>query len=85
MFLLANSKSALKRARINQVKWARNVSAKSTIKTYIRKYKTALQEGDTDTASTLYRKISSLLDKAVGKGIIHKNAAARRKSRLAAK
>lgn len=82
---MANSNSALKRARINKIKWARNTSAKSTIKTNIRKYKTALQEGDADTASALYRKISSLLDKAAGKGIIHKNAAARRKARLAAK
>lgn len=82
---MANSNSALKRARINKVKWARNTSAKSTIKTYIRKYKTALHEGDTDTASALYRKISSLLDKAAGKGIIHKNSAARRKARLAPK
>ncbi|MDD4658049.1 MAG: 30S ribosomal protein S20 [Eubacteriales bacterium] len=82
---MANSKTALKRVKINEVKRARNVSAKSSIKTNIRKYETALTEGNADTATALYSKISSMLDKAANKGIIHKNAAARRKSRLAAK
>lgn len=81
---MANSRTAIKRVRINQVKRARNTSAKSAIKTHIRKYEAALSAGQTDTAAALYRQISSLLDRAASKGIIHKNAAARRKSRLAA-
>ncbi len=82
---MANSKAALKRVKINEVKRARNISAKSSIKTHIHKYETAITEGNTDTAASLYSKISGMLDKAASKGIIHQNAAARRKSRLAAK
>ena len=82
---MANSATAIKRVRINQVKRARNISAKSAIKTNVRKYLAARSAGDAEGAASLYRKVSSLLDKAAGKGIIHKNAAARRKSRLAAK
>lgn len=82
---MANSRTALKRIRINEVKRARNVSTKSSIKTFIRKYKAALAEGNTETAKALYIKITSMLDKAASKGIIHKNAAARHKSRLASK
>lgn len=82
---MANSKAALKRVKINEVKRARNISAKSSIKTHIRKYETAITEGNTDTAASLYSKISGMLDKAASKGIIHQNAAARRKSRLATK
>ena len=82
---MANSKTAIKRVKINEVKRARNISAKSSIKTHIRKYNTAIADGNAESAAALYSKISSMLDKAAGKGIIHKNAAARRKSRLAAK
>lgn len=82
---MANSKTAIKRVKINEVKRARNISAKSSIKTHIRKYNTAIADGNTENAAALYSKISSMLDKAAGKGIIHKNAAARRKSRLAAR
>ncbi len=81
---MANSKSALKRVLINQTKRARNVGVKSAIKTQVRKFEASLGEDPAATAA-LHRKISSLLDKAARKGIIHKNAAARRKSRLAAK
>lgn len=82
---MPNTKSALKRARTSAIRRARNRSAKSAIKTYIRKFKDAVAQGDDDSARLLYAKISSLLDKAANKGIIHKNNAARRKSRLAAK
>lgn len=82
---MANSKTALKRIRINRVKRARNISSKSAIKTHIRKYNAAVANGDTDNAATLFSKTSSLLDKAASKGVIHKNNAARHKSRLARK
>lgn len=82
---MANIKSAQKRVRISEVKRARNISTKSSIKTFTRKFENAVAEGNTDTAVTLYSKVSSLLDKAAAKGVIHKNAAARKKSRLAAK
>jgi len=82
---MANSKTAIKRVKINEVKRARNISAKSSIKTHIRKYNSAIADGNAENAAALYSQISSMLDKAAGKGIIHKNVAARRKSRLAAK
>lgn len=82
---MANSRTALKRVRINEVKRARNVSAKSSIKTYIRKFEAARAEGNTETATALYGRITSMLDKAASKGIIHKNTAARHKSRLASR
>jgi len=82
---MANIKSAMKRAKISKVKHARNISAKSTIKTHIRNMETAAAEGNTERATELYTTVTSLLDKAASKGIIHKNKAARTKSRLAAK
>lgn len=82
---MANVKSAKKRVRISEVKRARNVSTKSSIKTSIRKYEEAIAQGNTDTAADLFNKVSSQLDKAAAKGIIHKNTAARKKSRLAAR
>jgi len=82
---MPNIKSAKKRVLISEVKRARNISAKSSIKTHIRKFEGAVADGDASTAASLYTKVSSLLDKAANKGIIHKNMAARKKSRLAAK
>lgn len=82
---MPNVKSAKKRVKVAEVKRTRNASAKSSIKTFIRKYETAVAEGNTDNAASFYNKVSSMLDKAANKGIIHKNTAARRKSRLAAK
>jgi small subunit ribosomal protein S20 len=82
---MPNVKSALKRVKVSQVKRARNFGTKSAIKTYTRKYESAIADGDIDTAKGLYTKVTSLLDKAANKGVIHKNNAARRKSRLAAK
>ena len=82
---MPNVKSAKKRVKVSEIKRARNIGAKSAIKTYIRKYQTAVAEGNSDNAAILYNKVSSMMDKAAGKGIIHKNTAARRKSRLAAK
>lgn len=82
---MPNIKSAKKRVKVSELKRSRNIGVKSAIKTYIRKYETAVAEGNTDNAATLYTKVTSMMDKAAGKGIIHKNTAARRKSRLAAK
>lgn len=82
---MPNVNSAIKRVKISETKHARNTSAKSTIKTYIRRYDAAIANGDQAEAAALYTKVSSLLDKAASKGIIHKNKAARSKSRMAAK
>lgn len=82
---MPNVKSAIKRVKISEKKRARNASAKSAIKTYTRRYEAAIADGDKEGATSLFAKVSSTLDKAASKGIIHKNKAARRKSRLAAK
>jgi small subunit ribosomal protein S20 len=77
---LANTKSAQKRIRTNQRKHDRNQSYRSRVKTMVKKAETSIFSGTPDEA-TIRQAISSL-DKAAVKGIIHKNNAARRKSRL---
>lgn len=78
---MANSRSAKKRVKVNLKKRARNVSAKSALKTVIKKYEAALVN-DPSSAPAHLRKAFKALDKAAAKGIIHKNTAARKKSRL---
>lgn len=72
-------KSVLKRARQNEKRRLRNAAIKSTIKTYCKKVREAK---DPEIAKELLKVACKLLDKAVTKGVIHKNNAARRKSRL---
>ena len=60
----------------------RNQSVRSAIKTFVKKSKAAIAAGD-EQATTFIQQTASLVDKAAKRGIIHKNAAARRKSRLA--
>lgn len=69
----------IKRERQDIKKRARNVSSMSRLRTEI---KNVLQSTDKDKAQAEYTKAVSLIDKAVGKGLIHKNTAARRKSRI---
>ncbi len=80
---MANIKSQIKRNRQNARRQERNKTVKSSLKTSQKKVHTAVAEGDLDTATTLQREASRSLDKAVSKGVVHKNTAARRKSRLA--
>jgi small subunit ribosomal protein S20 len=80
---VANIKSQIKRNRQNERRRLRNKSVKSSLKTAIRKFRTALETGDTDTAATLARDASRKLDKAASKGVIHSNQAANRKSSIA--
>jgi small subunit ribosomal protein S20 len=77
---LANTKSAQKRIRSNQRKHDRNQAYRSRVKTMIKKAEDAIFAGSPDEA--VIREAISTLDKAAVKGIIHKNNAARRKSRL---
>ena len=76
-------KSGLKHMRADEKKRARNARIKSALKTLTRKYETLLAKGDKEGAATLYPSVTSALDKAAKKGIIHENRAARKKSRLA--
>jgi small subunit ribosomal protein S20 len=80
---VANIKSQIKRNRQNEKRRLRNKSVKSSLKTAVRKFNEATTAGDTETAAALMRDASRKLDKAVSKGIIHKNQAANRKSSIA--
>ncbi len=82
---MANSKSAEKRIRVGERKRARNKPLRSAAKTYEKRAETAIAAGDAEAAAGEIRLAISQLDKVAGKGVIHKNNAARRKSRLMAK
>jgi small subunit ribosomal protein S20 len=77
---LANTKSALKRIRMSEKRRERNTSYNSRVKTMLKKAEQTVASGNADPAAITAA--ISTLDKAAVKGIIHKNNAARRKSRL---
>ena len=79
---MPQTRSAKKRLRQTEKRTQRNKAYKSRIKTVIRKVRQAVDEGRAEDARLSYREATSLLDKAVEKGILHKNNAGRRKSRL---
>jgi small subunit ribosomal protein S20 len=79
---LANTKSAIKMIRVAQRRKARNAPIRSEVKTLIRTARKDIDSGRFEEAQGDVRNAVSALDKAANKGIIHKNAAARRKSRL---
>jgi small subunit ribosomal protein S20 len=81
---VANIKSQIKRNRQNEKRRMRNKSVKSSLKTAIRKFHEATA-AEGDNAEALLRAASRKLDKAVSKGVIHKNQAANRKSAIAKK
>ena len=80
---MANIKSQIKRIRTNEVARERNKAVKSELKTYVRRVREAVTAGDKETATTALQDASRKLDKAVSKGVIHRNQAANRKSSLA--
>jgi small subunit ribosomal protein S20 len=80
---VANIKSQIKRNRQNEKRRLRNKSVKSSLKTAIRKFHEGAAAGDAESAAGLMREASRKLDKAVSKGVIHKNQAANRKSAIA--
>ncbi len=82
---MANIKSAAKRAEIAQIRTLRNASIKSSVRTAIRRYLETLHTANTEDAKLTLVKACRALDKAVTKGVLHKNAANRRKSRLTIK
>jgi small subunit ribosomal protein S20 len=79
---LANSAQARKRARQAEGSRKRNTGQRSMLRTYIKNVLKAIESGDAAAARTAYEKAVPVLDKSVGKGLIHKNKAARHKSRL---
>lgn len=79
---MPNHKSAKKRVRQNEKRRAINRSNRSRLRTAIKKLRAALTSGDAQTAQTLLPATVSTIDKAIQKGVLHRNAAARYKSRL---
>lgn len=77
---MANIKSAAKRARQGEIRHARNSSVTSALKSGQKKLRAALAAGNLDEAKAEFVKVSSALDKAAKRGVIHKNSAARKKS-----
>ena len=79
---MPNTASAKKRLRQNEKKRLHNRSEKSKMRTQIRKLRDAVKAGDTDQVQSDYRAAQKSIDKAASKNLIHRNAAARTKSRL---
>lgn len=80
---MANIKSQIKRIKTNEKARQRNKAVKSELKTAIRRTHEAIAAGDSDKAAEAQRVASRKLDKAVSKGVLHKNNAANKKSALA--
>ena len=79
---MANSAQAKKRARQNENQRKHNASLRSMVRTYIKKVVAAIASGDKASASAAYTAAVPVIDRIADKGIIHKNKAARHKSRL---
>jgi small subunit ribosomal protein S20 len=79
---VANHKSAEKRNRQNKIRNARNTHIRSTMRTYVKKVRMAVADGDQPGAQSLLEKAVPCIDKAAAKGIIHKATASRKISRL---
>ena len=82
---MANHFSALKRARQTETRTARNRASKSRFRTALRGFREALAAGDKAAAQAKFGQTVSAIDKAIQKGVIHKNTASRYKSRLSAR
>ena len=79
---MANTKSAAKRARQIKRRTLNNSRAGSQVKSAKRKLRDLIKAGDTAGAAAAYREVSSVLDRAAKRGVLHKNNASRNKSRL---
>jgi small subunit ribosomal protein S20 len=80
---VANIKSQIKRNLTNEKRRLRNKAVKSELRTVVRSFRAATAAGDAEAADRALRLASKKLDKAVSKGVIHKNQAANRKSAMA--
>ena len=82
---MANIKSQIKRNKQNEKAHQRNKAVKSELRTHVRKFREAVETGNVEAAASALQVASRKLDKAVSKGVIHKNQAANRKSAIAKK
>ncbi|MCY4151190.1 MAG: 30S ribosomal protein S20 [Aestuariivita sp.] len=82
---MANSRQSKKRARQNEKRFAVNKARRSRIRTFLRKVDEAITSGDRDAAVSALRTAQPELMRGVSKGVLHKNTASRKISRLAAR
>ena len=82
---MANHFSALKRARQTERRTTRNRNNTSRLRTELRKLRESIAAGNKENAQAAFRAAVSLLDKSIRKGVLHRNTAARYKSRLSAR
>jgi small subunit ribosomal protein S20 len=82
---LANIKSSIKDIERNRKRRMRNRAIKSRVRTYIRKFREAVESGDKQLAMEAYKAAQSQIDRAVSKGVLKRNTGSRYKSRLAAR
>ena len=82
---MPNIKSAKKRVKVIETKTLQNKIFKTQLKTDIKKYEAALEAGDVELAKVTYKAAVKKIDQAAACGIIHKNAAARKKSQFTKK
>jgi small subunit ribosomal protein S20 len=78
---MPNIKSAIKRVKVSESNRAQNITVKSSMRTAVKKAEAAIVNNDSEANAALSA-AASKLDKAAAKGLIHKNAAARKKSRM---
>lgn len=79
---MANSAQAEKRARQAEKRRQHNAAQRSMVRTHIKKVVTAIEDGNKDNAQQAYKEAVPVIDRMADKGLIHKNKAARHKSRL---
>lgn len=82
---MANTAQAKKRARQAEKRRVRNAGQRSNLRTFIKKVIHAIKAGDKEQAQAAFKTAQPIIDSAVNKGLIHKNKAARSKSRLSAR
>jgi small subunit ribosomal protein S20 len=82
---MANTDSARKRIRQNVVRTARNAARKSRMRNFIKKVEIAIAGGDQTAANAALREAQPEMQRAAGKGVIHKNTVARKLSRMTAR
>ena len=82
---MANIKSSAKRVLVSRVRAERNKADKSELKTTIKKFDAAATVGNKENAEAAYKAAVKTVDRAVSKGLLHKNNAARKKSSMASK
>jgi len=80
---MPNTRAAAKRVRADSARHERRLAAKSELKTLTRRFLHLLRDRQKEQASTFFRQLTRTLDQAASRGLLHRNTASRRKSRLA--